>query len=184
MSIDPEALLVQQAQQGDQAAFAEIYTRHHGAIYAYLYCRVHDVHTAEDLAGEVFLRLVEKIDAFTYRGRPILAWLYTIARNLLIDYRRQQAKAGTVPLEERLAVGDASPTAAAERNLSQDCLLRSLQHLTEEQQRVILHKLLEDRSTAEVAALLGKSEGAVKALQHRALAALRRAMLKEHCYEP
>ena len=94
MSRDDEAQLVRRAKQGDQAAFAEIYTRHHDAVYAYLYYRVNDVQVAEDLTGEVFLRLVAKMDRYTYRGRPILAWMYTIARNLLIDHQRKQAQAG------------------------------------------------------------------------------------------
>jgi RNA polymerase sigma-70 factor (ECF subfamily) len=184
MSRKDEAQLVRRAKQGDQAAFAEIYTRHHDAVYTYLYYRVNDAQIAEDLAGEVFLRLVAKMGKFTYRGRPILAWLYTIARNLLIDHQRKQAQSGTLGLEEDWVTSDPSPPEVAERGLTRECLIRSLKHLTEDQQRVILHKLIEGRSNAEVADLLGKTEGAVKSLQHRALASLRRAVKKERCYEP
>jgi RNA polymerase sigma-70 factor (ECF subfamily) len=184
MPEDDDALLVKRAKQGDEAAFAEIYTRNHDAIYTYIYFRVEEADTAEDLTGEVFLRVVEKIDGFTYRGRPILAWLYTIARNLVIDHQRGQTKGGRLPLDEQLITGEPGPSEMAERGLNRDCLARSLRHLTEEQQRVILHKLIEDRSNAEVAVLLGKTEGAIKSLQHRALASLRRAMQKERCYEP
>lgn len=184
MPRDDEAQLVKRAKQGDQTAFGEIYTRHHDAVYAYLYYRINDVQVAEDLTGEVFLRLVEKMGNFTYRGRPILAWLYTIARNLLIDYQRKQAQSAHVDLEERWATDAPSPLKVAERGLARDCLIRALKHLTEEQQRVILHKLLEGRTNSEVADLLGKTEGAVKSLQHRALASLRRAVKTERCYEP
>ena len=184
MSRDDEAQLVRRAKQGDQAAFAEIYTRHHDAVYAYLYYRVNDVQVAEDLTGEVFLRLVAKMDRYTYRGRPILAWMYTIARNLLIDHQRKQAQAGMLALEDRWVTSDPSPPEVAERGLTRDCLIRSLRHLTEDQQHVILHRLIEGRSNAEVASLLGKTEGAVKSLQHRAVASLRRAVMKECCYEP
>jgi RNA polymerase sigma-70 factor (ECF subfamily) len=184
MSREDEAQLIWRAKQGDQTAFAEIYTRHHDAVYTYLLYRVNDVQVAEDLTGEVFLRLVTKIDKFTYRGRPILAWLYTIARNLLVDYQRKQAQAGMLELEERLVTSDPSPPEVAERGLTRECLIRSLKHLTEEQQRVIVHRLIEGRSNAEVANLLGKTEGAIKSLQHRALASLRRAVTKERCYEP
>lgn len=184
MSNDDEALLVQRAKEGDQAAFAEIYTRHHDAIYTYLYYRVNNTRVAEDLSGEVFLRLVEKIDRFTYRGRPVLAWLYTIARNLIVDHQRQQARASFLPLEEQIVTREASPSEAVEQGLTRDCLSRSLQHLTDDQQRVVLHKLVEGRTNAEVANLMGKTEGAIKSLQHRALASLRRAVLKERCYEP
>ena len=184
MSRNDEAQLIRRAKQGDETAFAEIFTRHHDTVYTYLLYRVNDVQVAEDLTGEVFLRLVTKIDRFTYRGRPILAWLYTIARNLLVDHQRKQAQLGLSELEDRWASSDPSPPDVAERGLTRDCLTRSLKHLTEEQQRVILHKLIEGRSNAEVASLLGKTEGAVKSLQHRALASLRRAVTKENCYEP
>jgi RNA polymerase sigma-70 factor (ECF subfamily) len=184
MSKGDEALLIKRAKEGEQAAFAEIYTRHHDAIYTYVYFRVNDAGLAEDLAGEVFVRMVEKIDGFTYRGRPLLAWLYTIARNLLVDHQRQQAQTNHQPLDERLVAGEASPQEVTAQSLNRDCLARALRHLTEDQQLVILHKLLEGRSNAEVADLLGKTEGAIKSLQHRALASLRRAVLKEHCYEP
>jgi RNA polymerase sigma-70 factor (ECF subfamily) len=184
MHRDDEALLVRRAKQGDEAAFGEIYTRHHDAVYAYLYYRVNDVQVAEDLAGEVFVRLVAKMNKFTYRGRPILAWLYTIARNLLIDHRRRQAQSGTLALEEGWETPDPGPPEVTQRGLTRDCLLRALQRLTEDQQRVLLHKLIEGRSNAEVAGLLGKTEGAIKSLQHRALDSLRRAVKEERCYEP
>ena len=89
MSSSEEFTLVQRAKGGDPDAFAEIYDRCQPAIYRYIYYQVNDVATAEDLTGEVFVRLVEKIDRFTYRGRPLLAWLYTIARNLITDHRRR-----------------------------------------------------------------------------------------------
>lgn len=178
-----DADLAQRAKGGDEAAFAEIYNRHYGDIYTYIYYRVNDGEAAQDLAGEVFLRLVERIDGFTYRGRPILAWLYTIARNLLIDHQRQQARTQALPLDERLVSTSVPPPEAVDQGLARDCLIRSLQHLTEDQQRVILHKLVEGRSNAEVAALMDKSEGAIKSMQHRALLSLRRAMRKERCYE-
>lgn len=179
-----DARLAQRAKEGDEAAFAEIYNRHYQDIYTYLYYRVNDAEAAQDLAGEVFVRLVERIDSFTYRGRPILAWLYTVARNLLIDHQRQQAKARALPLDEQLVADSAGPPETADRRLARDCLNRSLKHLTEEQQRVILHKMLEGRSNAEVAILMDKTEGAIKSLQHRALASLRRAMKQERCDEP
>jgi len=184
MSRNDEARLIERAKQGDQSAFAEIFIRHHDAVYTYLLYRVNDIEVAEDLAGEVFLRLVTRIDRFTYRGRPILAWLYTVARNLLIDHHRKQAQASVSELEDQWVSSDPSPPDVAERRLTRDCLTRSLKHLTDEQQRVILHKLIEGRSNAEVASLLGKTEGAVKSLQHRALSSLRRAVAKEQCYEP
>jgi RNA polymerase sigma-70 factor (ECF subfamily) len=139
---------------------------------------------AEDIAGEEFLRLVERIDGYAYQGRPILAWLYTMARNLVTDHQRKQVRARSLPLAEELVAHGESPSDWVDRRLTGDCLASSLRHLTEDQRRVILHKFVEGRSNSETASLIGKTEGAVKSLQHRALAALHRAVLKERCYEP
>ncbi len=84
-----KAALIQRAKQDDPTAFAEIYDQHQPAIYRYIYYRLGDTATTEDLTSQVFVRMVEKIDTFTYRGQSILAWLYTIARNLIIDHRRR-----------------------------------------------------------------------------------------------
>jgi len=181
-----EARLVRRAQQGDPEAFAELYERYQPTIYTYIFYRVGDAEVAEDLTADVFVRLVEKIHTFQVQDRPLLSWLYAIARNLIIDRHRRLERAPSLPLEERLIAEDAEsqPAQVAERTLTRECLAKAMRHLTEDQRQVILLKFVEDRSNAEVAAILAKTEGAVKALQHRALAALRRALNKEKCYEP
>jgi len=171
-----EARLIQRAKEGDPAAFAEIYDQQQPAIYRYIFYRVGDVATAEDLTSEVFVRLVEKVDRFTYRGRPLLAWLYTIARNLVTDYRRRAGQAAMLPLDGQLVAEGGNMEQAAERRLAQQRLAAALTHLTEDQRQVIILKFIEGLNNAEVAQMLGKSAGAVKSLQHRALAALRRIL--------
>lgn len=180
-----EARLIRQAQKGDARACAALYDRHYDAVYRYCYYRLGEGHAAQDVTGEVFVRMVEKLDTFRPRGRPLLAWLYTIARNLVTDHYRQQGQANHVPLDEALPLPDNGdgPDRHTDRRLEAECLAAALVHLTEEQRQVILLKFMENLSNAEVAALLGKSEGAIKSLQHRALAALRRAIDKEGCYE-
>ncbi len=173
---EDEARLVQRAKEGDPAAFTEIYDRYQPLIYRYVLYRVGDVATAEDLTSEVFVRLVEKIDRFTYQGRPLLAWLYTIARNLVTDHHRQLGRTPTLPLDERLVAGTADPEEAAERALTQQKLTAAIAHLTEDQRQVILLRFIEGMDNETVARILGKRVGAVKALQHRALAALRRTL--------
>jgi len=173
-----EARLIRRAQQGDPAAFTEIYDRHQPAIYRYIYYRVGDVATAEDLTSEVFVRLVEGIDRFVYRGRPLLAWLYTIARNLVTDHRRRTGQATMLPLDEQLVAEAGDLEQAAERGLAQRRLAAALVHLTEDQRQVIVLKFIEGLDNEETARILGKSVGAVKSLQHRALAALRRILEK------
>ena len=82
---DDEPCLIQQARQGDAAACAALYDRHYDAVYRYCYYHVGDVALAQDLASEVFVRMIENLATFDERGRPLLAWLYTIARNLIAD---------------------------------------------------------------------------------------------------
>jgi len=173
-----EARLIQRAKKGDSAAFAEIYELCQPPIYRYIYYRVSDVSTAEDLTADVFVRLVEKIDRFTYRGRPLLAWLYTIARNLITDHHRRVGQATMLPLDEQLVADSDDLEQAAERGLAQRRLAAALPHLTKDQQQVIILKFIEGLDNAEVAQMLDKPVGAVKSLQHRALAALRRVLEK------
>ncbi|HJX38338.1 MAG TPA: sigma-70 family RNA polymerase sigma factor [Anaerolineae bacterium] len=171
-----DANLIARAQQGDRAAIAEIYERHYSAIYRYVFYRVGDAPTAEDLTGTIFVRVVENIDSFVYRGRPILSWLYTIARNVVVDFHRRGAGQATLPLDESLMTGGEDVEQAAERALTQRRLSAALSHVTEDQRQVILLKFVEGMSNEEVAQMVGKTVGSVKSLQHRALAALHRAL--------
>lgn len=182
---DDEARLIRSAQQGDAEACATLYDRNYDAVYRYCYYRVGDVNLAQDLTGEVFVRMVDKLDTFKVRGRPLLAWLYTIARNLVNDAHRHKRQAIHLPLNEADALsGDSEVDLArrVDRLLEADCLAAALKHLTEDQRQVILLKFLEGLNNAEVAHMLSKTEGAVKSLQHRALGSLRRAIERERCY--
>jgi len=184
--LDDEGRLIELAQHGDVEACSALYDRHYDAVYRYCYYRLCDEGSAQDLAAEVFVRMVAKLDRFKARGRPLLAWLYTIARNLIADHHRRQKHAGHLSLDEVLDFqvdGDGELAQMVDRKLAATCLAAALQHLTEEQRQVLLLKFTEDLGNVQIARLMGKSEGAVKALQHRALNALRRALQKERCYE-
>jgi RNA polymerase sigma-70 factor (ECF subfamily) len=171
---DDEAKLIQRAKEGNPSAFSEIYARCQPAIYRYIFYRVNDAATAEDLTSEVFVRLVDKIDRFNYTGQPILAWLYTIARNLISDYlRRVQRLPPTVPLDEQPEAQLSNPGWSAEVTLTQQMLASALAHLTEEQRQVIILRFIEGMDSKTAAQIMDKSLGAIKALQHRALVALR-----------
>jgi RNA polymerase sigma-70 factor (ECF subfamily) len=180
---DKERDLIRRAKKGDAAAFAALYDRHYDAVYRYCYYRVGDVALAQDLAGEVFVRMVEKLETFKSRGRPLLSWLYTIARHLIIDRHRRENQITHLPLDEGLTADAANPVRDADHRILSDCLKTALEYLTEDQRNVILLKFVENFSNAKTARMLAKTEGAVKSLQHRALAALRRALEKERCYE-
>jgi RNA polymerase sigma-70 factor (ECF subfamily) len=174
-----DAELVRRAKEGDESALVEIYNQCQAPIYRYVYCRVESAALAEELTAEVFLRMVDRIGSFKDVGRPILAWLYAIAHNLVVDHHRSQRRAAWHPLDESMPAGeDGQPHRIAEAREAQSSLLAALERLSEPQRQVIFLKFMEARSNAEVAAMLGKDEGSVKSLQHRALAALRRVLLQ------
>ncbi len=175
---DDEARLVKAAKAGDRDAFAELYERYQPKIYRYIRVRVDNAATAEDLTSEVFVRLVDQIDRFRYRGRPLLAWLYTIARNLVIDHYRQANRTEQVPLGDSLQADTRDPSQHAHYALMEEELVVALRDLTEDQRNVIQLKFFEDYDNATTAEVLNKSVGAVKSLQHRALAALARSFAR------
>ena len=170
--------LVRRAQGFDPAAFGEIYERYYNGVYKYIYYRVGEQVLAEDLTMEVFVKAMEAIDGFTFRGVPFSAWLYRRASNLVIDHFRRQPTVA-VSLEERLvATADVSKH-HIETEFTHQALRRALAELTDEQQQVIILKFVDGLSNCEVAQVLGKTEGAIKSLQHRALSSLGR-VLGEH----
>ena len=179
-----ETGLIQRARQGDTEAVGAIYARYHPDVFTYIYYRVSDQDCAEDLTAEVFVRMITKLPDYIEHGHPILAWLYTIARNLVIDHYRTSKERQSMPLDESLIAGESGhPVNETEDHLAQDCLAKAMLELTEEQRQVILLKIVEDREIAEVSTILGRNERAIRSLQHRALAALHRSMQKERCYE-
>lgn len=172
-----ERELIRRAKEYDPNAFAEIYERYYQRIYNYVYYRVSDGVTAEDLCSEVFIKALEAIESFTFRGVPFSAWLYRIASNLVIDHYRRQPDNPELPLDEsRPLVADDNPGGSLERHFNHQELRQALKDLTRDQQQVIVLKFVDGLTNGEVAHILGKSEGAVKSLQHRALASLGRLM--------
>jgi len=173
-----EARLIQRAKQRDPAALTQIYEQYQPKVYRYILYRVGDADLAGDLTSEVFLRLVEQIGRFTYRGRPILAWLYTIARNLVADHYRRAQRAASIPLDNLPPSATAEPSDPIQQWLTQHRLAQALSCLTDEQYEVILLRFLEGLDLETVAEQLGKSVRAVKSLQYRGLRALRRTLGK------
>lgn len=158
------------------AAISALYRRHVQAIYRYIYHRVGDAQIAEDLTAEVFVRAIEGLPNYQPRGIPFVAWLYRIAQARIADYFRQEQRTGTTSIEGDLPSGEDSPLAVVERSFRQERLREAINQLTPDQQHVIILKFVEDLSNSEVAQILGKTEGAVKSLQHRALKTLHRLM--------
>ncbi|MFQ5460567.1 MAG: sigma-70 family RNA polymerase sigma factor [Anaerolineae bacterium] len=168
-----EAALRERAAALEPAALEEIYDSFAVRIYSYIYHRTGDSSLAEDLCGDVFIRMLEAIRS----GRPwdtsLQGWLYRIAHNLIIDHYRRQAKRDGPELDERW-MAPQSFGQTFEGLFHSNQLRTAMRFLTEEQRQVVILKFAEGLSNAEVAEILGKTEGAIKALQHRALASLRR----------
>lgn len=169
-----EQELVRRAKEQDEAAFAALYDLYYQRVFTYIYFRVSDQALAEDLAADVFVRALQAIGKFKYRGVPLAAWLLRIARNLVIDHFRRAGKRQTVALEDHLPDRTTSPVTEVENRLLREDLIRLMKHLTDDQRDVIILKFFQGMSNSEVAEVLGKPVGAVKSLQHRGLAALRR----------
>ena len=164
--------LVLLAKDGDPEAFGLLYDNYLERIYRYIYFRVTDEQTAEDLASQVFCKAWENLDRYKPSGAPFEAWLYTIARNAVIDHYRTRKE--TVSLDEitTLAGNGPAPDEEAELQFETESLRDALQVLTDEQQQVLTLKFISGMSTDEIANMLGKRPGAVRALQMRGLQAL------------
>jgi RNA polymerase sigma-70 factor (ECF subfamily) len=173
-----QAEVLARAAQCDPAALAVLYDQYNDRIYNYIYHRVGQADLTEDLTGQVFMRMLEAVQS----GRPwrtsFSGWLYRIAHNLVIDYYRRRQRATVVELEDAVPVQavDGDPVASTELLIDRQRLRAALATLTEEQAQVITLRFLEELSIAEVADIMDKTEGAIKALQYRAVLALRRVM--------
>lgn len=167
--------LIVRAKAGDDMAFAQIYERYSKAIYRYIYFRVGEADLAEDLQAEVFLRMFEGLERYEDRGWPISAWLYRIAHDRTVDTIRRQRKRPQVPLEAWGGACD-GPELEIDARLDYEEINRHMRDLTDDQRQVIYMRFMADMSIQEVAHLLGRTEGAVKALQHRGLQSLARRL--------
>jgi RNA polymerase sigma-70 factor (ECF subfamily) len=174
--VQNEQSLVERAIQRDEAAFSELYEEYFDKIYRYITLKIGDRMEAEDITQQVFLNALRSIASFKWRGISFSAWLFRIAHNQVVDYFRKKSKRPSVPLENaRVAAGD-DPEMVAERNLDMEDLIRASHELTDLQREVISLRFAGDLRIAEVARIMGKSEGAIKALQHSAIAALRKTL--------
>jgi RNA polymerase sigma-70 factor (ECF subfamily) len=169
--------LVERAQGGDRAALEDLYLLHFDRIYSYLHMSVGNRHDAEDLTTQTFLRMLESINRFRWQSVPFSAWLFRIAHNLSIDHFRAARR---VQPEEDVPEPEGAEADSAElealRSIGRQSLLELIDRLSDEQQQVLTLKFVFNFSNADVAIILGKTEGAVKSLQHRALVSLQKQL--------
>lgn len=174
---DPELALLRQARTADETALAAIYDTYHTPLYRYIYRQVGDVETARDLTAQVFQRFLQALQRESGPERQLKAWLYRTAHNLVVDLYRRQEHRRHLPLEDQTLTSDADPAWQAEQQLLAADVREALRELTPDQRQVITLKFLAGMSNAEVASVIDKPVGAVKSLQHRALAALQRQLV-------
>ncbi len=171
-----EETLVRRAQQNDQVALTQIYEENFDRIYRYIVIKIGDRAEAEDMTQQVFLNVLKSISSFKFRGMPFTSWLYRIAHNQVVDYLRKKSRRATVPLDESLPAFGGDPENVTERKVAIEEVANAAKKLTPAQQEVISLRFAGALSIAEVARVMGRSEGAVKALQHSAIVTLRKVM--------
>ena len=169
-----ERLLVDAAKAGDQLALSELYQTYFPRVYRYILARTGSPHDAEDLAEEVFMRVLEAIQRFQHREAPFSAWLFRIAHNAVISQRRKESARGkSGPLLEGIPVDSAGPDELVEQRLILNEVMEAARRLPDAQRQVITLRFTAGLSVAETALAMGKGEGNVKVIQHKAIAKLR-----------
>jgi len=169
--------LVERAQRGDEEALEQLYLLHFDRIFSYLHMSVGNRHDAEDLTTQTFVRMLEAIGRFRWRSVPFSAWLFRIAHNVAMDHFRASRR---IQLEEEVPEPEDSAESSAEdeamQSIGRASMFELIEKLSPDQQQVLTLKFVFNFSNAEVGAILGKTEGAIKSLQHRALASLHRQL--------
>ena len=176
LTVQDELTLLARARQLDPDALARVHDTYYSSIFRYVAFRVGDHATAEDLTSEVFTRLLTALRDKHAPHNTLRGWLYGVAARVVGDHHRQTYRAPQVELDEELVSADHDPADIVDRKLTQESVKRAMQDLTEEQRHVLSLRFGSDMPIQDVARALGKSEGAVKQLQARAVAALARKL--------
>src|SRR5487761_381125 len=172
--------LVDRAQRGDRDALEDLYLMHFDRIYSYLHMSVGNRHDAEDLTTQTFVKMLESINKFRWQSAPFSAWLFRIAHNLAMDHfraRRRWQPEEDVP--EPPGSEEPSAETLAMHSIGRQSMMELIDTLSPEQQQVLTLKFVFNFANADVATILGKTEGAIKSLQHRALASLQKQIAQK-----
>ena len=172
-----ERRLVDAAKAGDEAALSELYQSYFPRLYRYILARTGNTYDAEDLTEEVFMRVLEAIKRFQHREAPFSAWLFRIAHNAVISQRRKESARGrSSPLTDGLPIDSAGPEELVESRVAVSEVMKAAQNLPDAQRQVISLRFAAGLTVAETARAMGKGEGNVKVIQHKAIAKLREMM--------
>jgi RNA polymerase sigma-70 factor (ECF subfamily) len=163
--------LVRLAQAGDGEAFGNLYDLYVDTVYRFIYFRVNDRALAEDFTSETFLRALRRIGTISYQGRDIGAWFITIARNIVLDHMksaRHRLEVTTADTIEGKEHAESTESAVLD-TLATERLMAAVAMLGDEQRECVMLRFIHGLSVSETAAVMGKNDGAIKALQHRAV---------------
>lgn len=174
-----ETQLVQRAISLDTDAFGRLYDMYVDRVYRHIYYQVGNVMDAEDLTQQVFFKAWQAIDRYKRTASPFVAWLMTISHNLVVDFYRTKKNKTYLEAEVTSDESAPNPELVAETHFEQKQLRKAILQLPKDQQQVILLRFVEGFRNPEVASILGKSEGAIRVILHRALAMLRHILEKE-----
>lgn len=169
-----ESALIERAKT-DKDAFGELYQRYVDRIYNYVYYRTGNKDDAEDLTSRIFMRAMRHIPNYDDRGIPFSAWLYRIAHNLVANWHRDRSRRKVIALDDisQWYIRDEGPELATQFIEDTDALLAAIQRLPTDRQELLILKFVDRLPNAEIGAIMGRSEGAIKSLYHRTLIALR-----------
>jgi RNA polymerase sigma-70 factor (ECF subfamily) len=162
-----------------EAELAGLYTEYYDKIAHYASCHIGSKTDAEDIAGEVFLKALESLGSYEKRGIPMQAWLFKIAHNLVVDYLRKMSRRKTVDIENIKIASDESPETTAEVNIEIERVKKAMEQLTREQREVLSLRFFGELTSKETAAIMGKSDGAVREMQRAATSKLRILLVTE-----
>jgi RNA polymerase sigma-70 factor (ECF subfamily) len=176
---DDEPRLIQRAKTGDKQSIADLYRRYVDVVYRYVWMRVRDDMVAEDLTSQVFLKALEGLPTYEPSGSPFMAWLYRIAHARIVDHWRRQERRLEVAPDDTLPAPEPHPQDLLDKEADWAAAVALIAQLTDDQQDVLILRFIGDMNVTQVAETLGKTVGATKAIQHRALASLARLLQEQ-----
>ena len=171
-----ELRVVRRAKEKDEEAFSALYEYYFDKIFRYVVFRIGNKEEAEDVTQQVFVKALHSISSYQERGLPFSSWLFRIAHNQMVDYLRKQKGKPVTDYDMTLIKDSSDPALEVEQSFENERVMQAVQKLTEAQKTVISLRFTSELPIAEVARIMGKSEGAIKALQHEAIVTLRKLL--------
>jgi RNA polymerase sigma-70 factor (ECF subfamily) len=180
MPEESDSALIARAKE-DPEAFSLLYERYVNNIYSYIYYRTGNHHDAEDLVSRTFYRALKHFPRYVDRGAPFSAYLYRIAHNIVANFHRDRSRRQVVPLNEMMlsALKREQPAIAFEEGDARETLLGAIRRLPEDRKELLVLKFVDQLTNAEIAKIMGRTEGAIKSLYHRTLVALRQDLMAQ-----